>query len=170
MKLTGDLACRKRLSILIEGYGSQRIRTSFIPTHILTQPSVSFAIRLDRALLTKCSSTSADLVWLRELLNLRMSQTYPFAQIGRVLGKALYDGILVDISFAGFFLAKWLGRQSYLDDLSSLDNELYKGLISALSAEDWDRQANMYLVLKNYSKPEDLSLNFTITEQGKYTA
>ena len=48
-----------------------------------------------------------------------------------MLGKALYEGILVDISFAGFFLAKWLGRQSYLDDLRSLDNELYKGLISA---------------------------------------
>jgi hypothetical protein len=25
------------------------------------------------------------------------------AQIGRVLGKALYEGILVDVSFAGFF-------------------------------------------------------------------
>jgi hypothetical protein len=24
-------------------------------------------------------------------------------QIGRVLGKALYEGILVDVSFAGFF-------------------------------------------------------------------
>jgi ubiquitin-protein ligase E3 C len=46
-----------------------------------------------------------------------------------VLGKAIYEGILVDISFAGFFLAKWLGRQSYLDDLNSLDSELYKGLI-----------------------------------------
>ena len=69
--------------------------------------------------------------------------------MGRVLGKALYEGILVDISFAGFFLAKWLGRQSYLDDLNSLDNELYKGLV----------------VLKNYAKPEELSLNFSITEQ-----
>ncbi len=26
--------------------------------------------------------------------------------IGRVLGKALYEGILVDVAFAGFFLAK----------------------------------------------------------------
>ena len=26
--------------------------------------------------------------------------------IGRILGKALYEGILVDIAFAGFFLAK----------------------------------------------------------------
>lgn len=69
--------------------------------------------------------------------------------IGRVLGKALYEDILVDVSFAGFFLAKWLGRQSYLDDLASLDRDLYRGLI----------------LLKNYPEPEELSLNFTVTEE-----
>ncbi|KAK7041620.1 ubiquitin-protein ligase (E3) [Paramarasmius palmivorus] len=47
----------------------------------------------------------------------------------RVLGKAMYDGILVDVVFANFFLGKWLNRQSYLDDLASLDPELYNGLI-----------------------------------------
>ena len=26
--------------------------------------------------------------------------------IGRILGKAMYEGILVDVAFAGFFLAK----------------------------------------------------------------
>ena len=26
--------------------------------------------------------------------------------IGRILGKALYEGILIDVAFAGFFLAK----------------------------------------------------------------
>jgi hypothetical protein len=26
--------------------------------------------------------------------------------IGRIIGKAMYEGILVDIAFAGFFLAK----------------------------------------------------------------
>jgi len=69
--------------------------------------------------------------------------------IGRILGKALYDGILVEVRFAAFFLAKWLGRQSYLDDLASLDAELYKGLIALK-----DYQGNV----------EDLSLNFTVTE------
>ncbi|WVR04680.1 hypothetical protein IAU60_001691 [Kwoniella sp. DSM 27419] len=68
--------------------------------------------------------------------------------IGQMLGKAIYEGILVDVSFADFFLAKWLSRQSYLDDLASLDKELYKGLI----------------ILKNYAKPEDLALTFAITE------
>ncbi|KAF8531258.1 hypothetical protein JB92DRAFT_2852681 [Gautieria morchelliformis] len=69
--------------------------------------------------------------------------------IGRILGKALYEGILVDVAFAPFFLTKWLGKQSYLDDLASLDPELYNGLI----------------FLKHYDKNfEDLSLNFTISE------
>jgi len=85
------------------------------------------------------------------------------------LGKALYEGILVDVAFAGFFLAKvcwatvlknpmmltsvsrskWLGKQSYLDDLASLDSELYQGLI----------------FLKHYSGDlADLALNFTVTQ------
>ncbi|KAG6888453.1 hypothetical protein C0995_008128 [Termitomyces sp. Mi166 len=67
--------------------------------------------------------------------------------IGRILGKAMYDGILVDVAFAGFFLAKWLGRQSFLDDLASLDPDLYNGLI----------------FLKHYTgNLEDLALNFTV--------
>ncbi|KDQ51194.1 hypothetical protein JAAARDRAFT_41256 [Jaapia argillacea MUCL 33604] len=70
--------------------------------------------------------------------------------IGRVLGKALYEGILVDVAFAGFFLAKWLGKQSFLDDLASLDPDLYNGLI----------------FLKHYSgNPEDLSLTFTVDQE-----
>ncbi|KIY44521.1 HECT-domain-containing protein [Fistulina hepatica ATCC 64428] len=67
--------------------------------------------------------------------------------IGRILGKAMYERILIDVAFAGFFLAKWLGRQSFLDDLASLDPELYQGL----------------LFLKHYQgDPEELSLNFTV--------
>jgi ubiquitin-protein ligase E3 C len=92
--------------------------------------------------------------------------------IGRILGKALYEGILIDVRFAGFFLAKWLGRQSYrgllpsidkregtedwavVDDLASLDPELYNGL----------------MFLKNYTGDveADLSLNFSITDDGMY--
>jgi len=70
--------------------------------------------------------------------------------VGRVLGKALYEGILLDVAFASFFLAKWLGKQSHLDDLNSLDPELYQGLI----------------FLKNYEGNfEELALNFTITDK-----
>lgn len=67
--------------------------------------------------------------------------------IGRILGKALYKGILVEVAFAGFFLAKWLDKQSFLDDLASLDPDLYQGLI----------------FLKNYTGDvEELALNFTV--------
>ncbi|THV03800.1 HECT-domain-containing protein [Dendrothele bispora CBS 962.96] len=75
--------------------------------------------------------------------------------IGRILGKAMYEGILVDVAFAGFFLAKWLGKQSFLDDLASLDPDLYNGLI----------------FLKHYAgDPEDLSLNFTVAVEEFGTA
>ncbi|CAO1624719.1 unnamed protein product [Jaminaea pallidilutea] len=82
-------------------------------------------------------------------------QWYSF--LGRVLGKALYEGILVDVRFASFFLSKWLGTRSrgmnHLDDLASLDSldsELYRGLI----------------YLKNYAGDveADLSLNFTVSD------
>lgn len=81
----------------------------------------------------------------------------------------MYEGILVDVGFAGFFLAKvsfpadfagkmgkdvipqWLGKQSFLDDLSSLDPDLYNGLI----------------FLKHYDgNLEDLALNFTMAVEG----
>jgi ubiquitin-protein ligase E3 C len=58
----------------------------------------------------------------------------------------------VDVAFAGFFLAKWLGKQSYLDDLVTLDPELYQGLV----------------YLKNVEGPIDhLALNFAITGDGE---
>lgn len=72
--------------------------------------------------------------------------------IGRILGKALYDGILVEVAFAGFFLAKWLEKQSFLDDLASLDPELYNGLIYLKNCED-------------DAKVDELSLNFTVAAE-----
>lgn len=72
--------------------------------------------------------------------------------LGRILGKALYEGILIDAAFAGFFLSKCLGQVNYLDDLPSLDPELYRGL----------------MFLKNYEGNfEDLSLYFTVDDEGK---
>ncbi|ORE07744.1 HECT-domain-containing protein [Rhizopus microsporus var. microsporus] len=71
-----------------------------------------------------------------------------FRFLGLIIGKAVYEGILLDVPFASFFLKKCLGKVNYLDDLSSLDPELYKGLLS----------------LKKYDgNVEDLSLDFTVT-------
>ncbi|KAK9461339.1 uncharacterized protein V1516DRAFT_624876 [Lipomyces oligophaga] len=60
--------------------------------------------------------------------------------LGRIIGKAVYQGILVEVSFAQFFLSKWQvpshnralfgsGFRNTFDDLWSLDAELYRGLI-----------------------------------------
>ncbi|KAI3648186.1 hypothetical protein MP228_006040 [Amoeboaphelidium protococcarum] len=78
-----------------------------------------------------------------------------FEFLGRILGKALYEGILVQASFAPFFLNKWLGRLNYLDDLPSLDPELYRNL----------------MFLKNYDgNVEDLSLTFSLSSDEFGTA
>ncbi|XP_055959426.1 ubiquitin-protein ligase E3B [Patella vulgata] len=56
-----------------------------------------------------------------------------FEFVGSMLGKAVYEGIIVDIPFASFFLTQMLGHQqsstySSLDELPSLDPELAKSL------------------------------------------
>ena len=49
--------------------------------------------------------------------------------LGRIVGKALYEGILLDYSFSHVFVQKLLGRYSFLDELSALDPELYRNLM-----------------------------------------
>lgn len=56
-----------------------------------------------------------------------------FEFVGKMLGKAVYEGIVVDVPFASFFLSQVLGQQqgvlySSIDELPSLDPELYKSL------------------------------------------
>ncbi|KAL5339371.1 hypothetical protein BJX70DRAFT_364136, partial [Aspergillus crustosus] len=81
--------------------------------------------------------------------------------LGRVIGKCLYEGILVDVSFAPFFLLKWAltggmssaqretAYRANLNDLKDLDAGLYQGLLQ----------------LKNYPEDvEDFSLDFTVTD------
>ncbi|KAF7531334.1 hypothetical protein G7054_g8972 [Neopestalotiopsis clavispora] len=80
--------------------------------------------------------------------------TQKFEFLGRVVGKCMYEGILVDLSFAPFFLLKWSssGRdvRASLNDLRDLDPELYRGLIQ----------------LKNYpGDVSDFSLDFTINDR-----
>ncbi|KAG5678886.1 hypothetical protein PVAND_008514 [Polypedilum vanderplanki] len=56
-----------------------------------------------------------------------------FEFVGKMLGKMVYEGILVEVPFASFFLSLVLGQTqqalySCLDELGSLDNELYRSL------------------------------------------
>nr|XP_015221931.1 PREDICTED: ubiquitin-protein ligase E3B [Lepisosteus oculatus] len=58
-----------------------------------------------------------------------------FEFVGKMLGKAVYEGIVVDVPFASFFLSQVLGHHhstfySSIDELPSLDSEFYKNLTS----------------------------------------
>ncbi|XP_043924445.1 ubiquitin-protein ligase E3B [Protopterus annectens] len=58
-----------------------------------------------------------------------------FEFVGKMLGKAVYEGIVVDVPFASFFLSQLLGHHhsmfySSIDELPSLDSEFYKNLTS----------------------------------------
>ncbi|XP_072003524.1 ubiquitin-protein ligase E3B [Engystomops pustulosus] len=58
-----------------------------------------------------------------------------FEFVGKMLGKAVYEGIVVDVPFASFFLSQLLGHHhsifySSVDELPSLDPEFYKNLTS----------------------------------------
>jgi len=81
--------------------------------------------------------------------------------LGRIVGKCLYEGILIDIAFARFFLLKWASTNSggpssqdsgYLpniNDLRDVDESLYQGLLQ----------------LKNYpGDVSDFSFDFTIND------
>lgn len=67
--------------------------------------------------------------------------------IGRLVGKALYENILLDIPLAGFFLARFIGQGVVLADLAEMDAELYRSLM---------------LVKRYPGDVRDLCLNFTV--------
>jgi len=107
-------------------------------------------------LLRDAGVTKGTAQWSNSMTDL--SKRYEF--LGRLIGKCMYEGILVDISFASFFLLKWASsghsspsdHRANLNDLRDMDPDLYHGLIS----------------LKNYpGDVADLSLDFTITDQVK---
>jgi len=73
-----------------------------------------------------------------------------FHFLGRILGKIMYENMMVELPFAPFFLCKLLNKQSAdvdIHHLESLDPELYRNLLS----------------LKNYEDDfDDIALNFTV--------
>jgi ubiquitin-protein ligase E3 C len=98
------------------------------------------------------SESSAE--W-REVLHEQLKR-YEF--LGRIVGKCLYEGILVDLAFAGFFLLKWPSSgpneensfKGGINDLRDMDEDLYKGMLR----------------LKNYpGDVSDLGIDFTVEDQ-----
>ncbi|KAM7341804.1 ubiquitin-protein ligase E3C [Cochliomyia hominivorax] len=73
--------------------------------------------------------------------------------IGRILGKAIYENLLVELPLAEFFLTKLAGKYADVDihQLASLDPELYKNL----------------LYLKDYEGDvSELNLDFTVASSS----
>ena len=52
-----------------------------------------------------------------------------FNFLGKVLGKAMYERILVDPEFSPVFLNILLGRLNQTDDLFHLDSQMYRSLM-----------------------------------------
>ena len=48
--------------------------------------------------------------------------------LGLLLGKALWEGMLLGAPLAPFFVARLQGRRPLLDDLAALDPQLHKSL------------------------------------------
>uniref|UniRef100_A0A7S1SW68 HECT-type E3 ubiquitin transferase n=1 Tax=Tetraselmis chuii TaxID=63592 RepID=A0A7S1SW68_9CHLO len=70
--------------------------------------------------------------------------------IGMMVGKAMYEGMLVDLPLAPFFILRLQGRRPLFDDLQMLDEEIYRSLVT----------------LKQYEgNCADLGLDFTIEEE-----
>lgn len=127
-------------SVTNEAFGAiNGMETLFIENdqHLL-YPNPS-AVEERKATLQQAMYKEGSLDWnenIRDLL-----RRYEF--LGRIIGKCLYEGILVDIQFAPFFLLKWAltggsgsaskesGYRANLNDLRDLDEALYQGLVCA---------------------------------------
>lgn len=92
-------------------------------------------------------------------------EIYPFPNIntnqlkylwflGKIVGKCLYDRVLIDVNFADFFVKKLLNYSnnfiSSFDDLSSFDSELYQNLVKLFGM--------------NSAELESLDLTFELTK------
>ncbi|CAL0334474.1 unnamed protein product [Lupinus luteus] len=72
-----------------------------------------------------------------------------FHFLGTLLAKAMFEGILVDIPFATFFLSKLKQKHNYLNDLPSLDPELYRHLIFLKHYKGDISDLELYFVILN---------------------
>lgn len=68
-----------------------------------------------------------------------------------MVGKAVYEGILVELPFAPFFLAKFGGRRAGVADLAGYDAQLYENVIGLRGMREEDMEA--------------LGLTFTVVDE-----
>jgi ubiquitin-protein ligase E3 C len=166
-------------SVTAEAFKTDDYESMFAENdHHLLYPS-PVAVDQLKKVLSEAGLTSSSPEWQNDVRGLL--RRYEF--LGRIIGKCLYEGILVDVNFAPFFLLKWaltggsrsaVKESSYranLNDLKDLDEGLYQGLVSSISWQDRDcvflnlQLTNLIhqLQLKNYpGDVEDFGLDFTI--------
>ncbi|KAK5986977.1 OXidative stress Induced, partial [Trichostrongylus colubriformis] len=96
-------------------------------------------------------STAAGVLYPSATSSVHEDHLALFQFVGRILAKAVYEGIVVDVQLAPVLLAAMLGgrRLCAFDELSQLDPELYR---------------NLTFVKKYDGDVSDLSLTFSIDE------
>ncbi|KHJ75141.1 HECT-domain protein, partial [Oesophagostomum dentatum] len=96
-------------------------------------------------------STAAGVLYPSPTSSVHEDHLALFQFVGRMLAKAVYEGIVVDVQLAPVLLAAMLGgrRLCAFDELSQLDPELYR---------------NLTFVKKYDGDVSDLSLTFSIDE------
>ncbi|KAL8161899.1 hypothetical protein V2J09_013388 [Rumex salicifolius] len=88
-----------------------------------------------------------------------------FHFVGTILAKAMFEGILVDIPFATFFLSKLKQKHNYLNDLTSLDPEMYRHLIFLKHYKGDISELELYFVVVNNEYGEQVEEE--LIPQGK---
>lgn len=70
--------------------------------------------------------------------------------LGAIVGKCLYENVLIDVSFAPFFVSKWSNgaySKSSINDLRGLDQELFENLLKLNTMSDQElRQLDLNFV------------------------
>lgn len=88
--------------------------------------------------------------------------------MGMCVGKCLYENVLIDVSFAPFFINKWCmdGFKNTVNDLSYFDGELFKNLIKLTHMSNEELQ-HLDLVFAINEKVDGETYNFELIPNGK---
>lgn len=88
--------------------------------------------------------------------------------MGMCVGKCLYENVLIDVSFAPFFINKWCmdGFKNTINDLSYFDAELFKNLIKLSHMTDVELR-NLDLSFAVDEKVDGATHSFELIPDGK---
>lgn len=101
-----------------------------------------------------------------------------FELLGTMLGKAVFEGIVVDSFFAPFFLGALRGKQQFfhvLDDLRQLDADVHKSLTFVRSADEVEALGLTFAITRNdFGEAEEVELvpngkNVPVTAANRFS-